>query len=71
MIREWCMFAQRQGFFRYRTADPGAVHSDEVFAVARLAHKYHIQSVQDEDLRALQGHCLARDFDVLLKGGSL
>ncbi|KAI1795316.1 hypothetical protein LXA43DRAFT_1080214 [Ganoderma leucocontextum] len=40
---------------RYHTTDPERVRSfDETSSVVRLAHKYHIQSVQDQAMRALQ-----------------
>lgn len=41
------------------------LHSfDEIFAVVRLAHKYHIQSVQDQEMHGLQEYWLTSDFDV-------
>ena len=38
---------------------------DEVSAVIRLAHKYHIQSVLDQAIRALQEYPLMHDFNDL------
>ncbi|PIL26490.1 hypothetical protein GSI_12248 [Ganoderma sinense ZZ0214-1] len=49
----------------YRTPDPEIIHSfDEIFGVVRLAHKYHIQPIEDQELRSLQEYWLTSDFDV-------
>ncbi|PIL26531.1 hypothetical protein GSI_12289 [Ganoderma sinense ZZ0214-1] len=37
---------------------------DEISAVIRLAHKYHIPSIQEQALRALQAYHFTSDFDV-------
>ena len=38
---------------------------DEVSAIVRLAHKYHIQSVQDQGIHALQDFPCTSNFEVL------
>ncbi|PIL26537.1 hypothetical protein GSI_12295 [Ganoderma sinense ZZ0214-1] len=46
-------------------SDPENVPSfDEIAAVIRLAHKYHIPPVEEQALRMLQAHYFPRDFDV-------
>ncbi len=43
----------------------GCVHFfDEIFAMVRLAHKYDIQSVEDQGIHALKEYCVTSDFDV-------
>ncbi|PIL26493.1 hypothetical protein GSI_12251 [Ganoderma sinense ZZ0214-1] len=49
----------------YPTANSAATRSfDEVSAVVRLAHKYHIQSIEDQAIRALQEHPFTTDLSV-------
>ena len=49
----------------YPTANFEVTRSfDEVSAVVRLAHKYHIQSVQDQGIHALQEWSCTSDFEV-------
>ena len=58
------IFLYISGFFSYRTSNPEVIRSfDEIFSVVRLAHKYHIQSIEDQELRVLQEHWLTSDFD--------
>ncbi|PIL26489.1 hypothetical protein GSI_12247 [Ganoderma sinense ZZ0214-1] len=48
----------------YDISDPNQPHSFEtISAVIRLADKYHIQSVQDHALRALQRYHFTSNFD--------
>ncbi|KAI1795314.1 hypothetical protein LXA43DRAFT_1090964 [Ganoderma leucocontextum] len=50
-------------------ADPDRTF-DEVFALVRLAHKYHIQQVQDQALAALQLFDFTNDFNTFFAGPS-
>ncbi len=53
-------------FTRYHTpkADPIKRTFDDVSAVIRLAHKYHIQKVQNQALAYVQEHYYTNDFNV-------
>ncbi|KAI1795320.1 hypothetical protein LXA43DRAFT_1090970 [Ganoderma leucocontextum] len=49
----------------YPTTNSEVIRSfNEVAAVVRLAHKYHIQSVQDQAIRALQEYPFSSDLNV-------
>ncbi|KAI1784799.1 hypothetical protein LXA43DRAFT_901007 [Ganoderma leucocontextum] len=53
----------------YSTSSPRPVRNfDEVFALVRLAHKYHIQYVQDQALAALQIYDFTSNFKTFCKG---
>ncbi|KAI1795311.1 hypothetical protein LXA43DRAFT_37645 [Ganoderma leucocontextum] len=53
----------------YQPTDADPVrHFDEVFALVRLAHKYHIQPVQDQALAALRLFDFTDDFNTYFTG---